>query len=101
MHTSASRNHNSTQGRVTAMSQRRTIIGLCMLSALAFSATAAQSASAATKSLTVFTCKVPTGKEFDEKRVDGVAFKDEHCKEESGSGTFRHVTVPAETTTEI
>jgi hypothetical protein len=68
-----------------------------MLCALAFSAIAAQGANAEVKGVTVFTCKVPSGSDV----AVGEAFTDEHCKEKSGAGTFRHVVVAEGTTTEI
>lgn len=75
------------------MTGRRAILGLCMLCALAFSAVAAQSASAITGT-TAFTCKgvTPgTGK-----------FKAAHCKPtDAGTGNFEHVAVAENTTTDI
>jgi hypothetical protein len=79
------------------MTGRRTIVGLCMLCALAFSAIAAQSASAVTKGTTAFTCKeVATGTGH---------FKKAHCKpEDAGTGAtsnWDHVAIEKDTTTEL
>ncbi len=82
------------------MTGRRAIVGLCMLCALAFSAFAAQSASAVTKGTQVFTCKEPVPGDI----TIGPAFTtNSHCKEsdKNAAGKFRHVEVPEKTTTEI
>lgn len=81
------------------MTGRRAIVGLCMLCALAFSAFAVQSASAATKGLTLFTCKEPG---VGETGV-GTPFNKAHCKDADTdvNGKFRHVEVPQDTTTQI
>lgn len=81
------------------MKGRRTIVGLCMLCALAISAFAAQSAAAATKGTTAFTCKVPVAGETSV----GTPFTKEHCKDAdtSAGGTFRHVQFNQDTTTQI
>ncbi len=72
---------------------RKAIAGLCMLCALAFSAIAAQSASAVTGT-TAFTCKKVTP-------AGGTAgFKDAHCKEAvSTNAEYEHVAIPESTTT--
>ncbi len=77
------------------MTSRRTIVGLCMLCALAFSAFAAQGASAS-KGTTAFTCK--------KAEKGGAGFSKEHCTsaDQVGSGAkFEHVPVKEETTTEF
>lgn len=78
------------------MTGRRTILVLCLLCALAFSALAVQSASALTKGTTLFTCK---------KSVDGTGgkFHAAHCKDaDTGStGEWRHVAIAENTTTEL
>jgi hypothetical protein len=75
------------------MNGRRAVIGLCMLCALAFSAVAAQGASAA--GTTAYTCK--------KKSVEGGAgFSKEHCKTTDAVTTgakFEHVAIPVNTTT--
>jgi hypothetical protein len=74
---------------------RRAILGLCMLCALAFSAIAAQGASAVTGT-TAFTCKKVT------PAVETAGFKDEHCKEAvSSNANFEHVAFAQETTTKF
>ncbi|HEX5610847.1 MAG TPA: hypothetical protein VFX45_12240 [Solirubrobacterales bacterium] len=80
------------------MNGRRAVVGLCMLCALLVSALAAQGASAAgTKGTTAYTCTnsglgTPVGNKF----------KDAHCKEvDNTNGTFRHVEIAANTTTEL
>ena len=66
------------------MSVRRTIFGLCMLCALAFSAIAAQGASAAGQ--TAFTCVENAGeKDFTKAHCAPADFVG------SGKGTFGHV----------
>lgn len=76
------------------MIRRKGIVGLCLLCALAFSAIAAQGASAATKGTTVFTCK---------KSVAGVPpadFVKEHCKAgDIGTKEYGHVAVAENLTT--
>jgi hypothetical protein len=74
------------------MDGRRAIVGLCLLCALAFSAFAAESASAVTKGTTVFTCK---------KGTPAKGFSDEHCTKEAVSpeAKFEHVSVAENTTT--
>lgn len=75
------------------MNGRRAILGLLMCCALLASAFATQSASAASKGTTLFTCK-ETGA--------GGGFKKAHCKPgDAGSGNFSHVAVPENTTTDI
>jgi hypothetical protein len=75
------------------MTGRRTIAGLCMLCALGLSVFAAQSASAASKGTTLFTCK---------KTGPGGGFTKAHCKaSDAGSGEYSHVAISPETTTEI
>jgi hypothetical protein len=78
------------------MTGRRAIVGLCLLWALAFSAFAAQSASAATKGTTAFTCK-------ETSEGTGEKFSKAHCKQAdtSPSGKFRHVDVKEGTQTEV
>ena len=76
------------------MTGRRTIVGLCLLCALAFSAFAAQGASAATKGTTQFTCK--------EVAAGTGTFTKAHCKPgDAGKGDFSHVTVAENETTEL
>jgi hypothetical protein len=74
---------------------RRAIIGLSLLSALLFCAFAAQSASAATKSVntTMFTCVKTEVGDF----IDG------HCDTTGvpGKEQFSHVAIPNDTTTEV
>jgi hypothetical protein len=73
------------------MNRPRTIVGLYMLCALAFSAIPAQSATAASKGTTAFTCKAGAG-----------TFKTEHCvPSEPTGGTFGHVAIAQDTTTVI
>jgi hypothetical protein len=81
---------------------RRTIVGLCMLCALVFSALAAQGAAAATNGTTSFTCKA-----VGEGPIGTKGFKDEHCKEptENVAGQlsnvkFEHVAIAENITTE-
>jgi hypothetical protein len=75
------------------MNGRRAILGLLVCCALLASALAAQSASAASKGTTLFTCK-ETGA--------GGSFTKSHCKPgDAGSGKFSHVEVPENTTTDI
>jgi hypothetical protein len=77
------------------MNGRKATIGLCMLCALAFSAFAAQSASAV--GTTGFTCK-------RKAVVGGVGFSAPHCKaaDAVGSGAeYEHVVVPQSTTTKV
>lgn len=69
------------------MNRRQAIVGLGMLCALAFSAFAAQSASAA--GTTAYTCK-----------QTGTGFTDAHCKT-AGSGSFGHVAIGPTTSTEV
>lgn len=64
-----------------------------MLCALAFSAFAAQSAAAATKGTTAFTCK---------EVATGAQFSDAHCKTAKAGGSgFAHVAIAQGTTTKI
>ncbi len=82
------------------MTGHRTIVGLCMLCALALSAIAAQGASAATNGTTVFTCKEPGPGDI----TIGTAFTtNSHCKDTDTNAAekFRHVEVPEKTKTEI
>lgn len=81
------------------MTRRKAIFGICMLCALAFSAFSAQGASAATLGTTVFTCKEPVAGDV----AVGTPFNKAHCKDSDTDplGKFRHVEVPANTTTEI
>jgi hypothetical protein len=77
------------------MTGRRSIIGLCLLCAFAFSAFAAQSASAAIAGTTAFTCK---------KLGPGHNFTKAHCKEgdfSAGKGEYEHVAFKEGTTTTI
>jgi len=77
------------------MSGRRAMVGLCMLCAFAFSAFAVQSASAATKGTTLFTCV---------KEEGGAGFSREHCAPGDAVTTgakFKHVPVAENTTTEV
>ncbi len=86
---------------------RKTVVGICILCALVFSALGAQGAHAETKGTTLFTCKKPTAKEIEEGRVDGEKFSKAHCKDKVGdsdtspTGEFRHVTFAENTTTEL
>ncbi|HSS33844.1 MAG TPA: hypothetical protein VLL27_11240 [Solirubrobacterales bacterium] len=76
------------------MTIRRTIVGLCMLCALAASAFAAQGAVA--KGTTAFTCK--------KTEKGGAGFSKAHCKaaDAVGSGAaYEHVAIAPGTTTEI
>lgn len=79
------------------MSAQKVIVGLCMLCALALSTMTVQSASAATKGTTLFTCKA--------KAVEGGAgFSKEHCTKGdavSSGAKFEHAAVAEGTTTEI
>jgi hypothetical protein len=72
------------------MDGHRTIRCVCILCALVFSICAAQSANAAT---TAFTCK-------DLKEAAG-DFSDPHCKQASAGGSFKHIEIPPNTTTEL
>jgi hypothetical protein len=77
------------------MIARRAVVGLSLLSALAFCAFAAQSASAAKSTFTtLYTC-VPVVKTGD--------FVDEHCDTTGvpGKENFAHKVIPTKTTTEI
>jgi hypothetical protein len=80
------------------MIKRRSIIGLCVLCACAFSAFAVQSAAAASNGTTAFTCKAVTP-------AGGTAgFSKEHCKATdavSSEAKFEHFAIPANTTTKI
>lgn len=67
------------------MNIRKTIAGLCMLSALCISAFAAQSASAAT---TAFTCS---------KSVTTKTFSDAHCTKGTGSKEYGHTSFAGKT----
>jgi hypothetical protein len=75
---------------------RKAAVGLCMLSALALSAFAAQGA-AASKGTTGFTCKEVKG------TPGTVGFKDAHCKEaaEGEVVKYEHFAIPQDTNTEI
>jgi hypothetical protein len=80
---------------------RRSVIGLCVLCALALSAFAAQSASAASNGTTLFTCtKTPVA-------PVGEKFSAEHCRDKSGAsdtsptGAWRHDPIAENLTTEI
>lgn len=71
---------------------RKSIIVLCMLSALAVCAAMAQSAVAATNGTTAFTCRNVGG---------GLAnFNSEHCVPGSGPGNFEHIAISELTVTE-
>jgi hypothetical protein len=72
------------------MNGRKAVVGLCMLCALVFSAFAAQSASAVTKGTTAYTCVKGAGN-----------FLTEHCVVGETGGTYGHVEIPKDTTTEI
>jgi hypothetical protein len=73
------------------MTARKTIVGLCMLCALVFSAFAAQGASAATKGTTAFTCVSGAG-----------TLRGQHCLTTgTASATFGHVAIAENTTTEL
>lgn len=74
---------------------RGTVLGIRVLFALALSAFVAQSAGAAILGTTAFTCGAI-------KEESGV-FRDTHCKEKAGAGegTFSHVAIEQETTTEV
>lgn len=77
------------------MTGRRAAVGLVLLCAFAFSAIAAQSASAEpAKNTTAFTC-VENGGQKD--------FEDAHCDKKviAGQGKFGHVPIPLNQTTEI
>lgn len=79
------------------MTARRTIIGICMLCAMALSAVAAQSAAAVTGT-TAFTCKAVT------PAAGTAGFSKEHCRPSDAVSTnanFEHVAVAQDTTTEI
>lgn len=77
------------------MIDRRTILGLCTLCALVFSAIGAQGASAVSGT-TAFTCKKVT------PAAGTAGFKDEHCKEAvSSNANFEHVAIAQETTTKF
>ena len=73
------------------MTGRRAVVGLCMLCALAFSAIAAQAASA--ESTTAYKCKVPA--EGDE--AIGGAFTAPHCITRNPEGNYPHVKIAANT----
>jgi hypothetical protein len=80
------------------MRKQKVIAGLCLLSALALSALAAQSASAATKGTTLFTCKKVT------PAVGTAGFSKAHCKAEdavSSNAEYEHFPIAENTTTEI
>lgn len=79
------------------MTKYRTIVGLCMLCALAIGAFAAQGAVAATKGTTAFTCK-------KKNEAGGAGFSKAHCK--SGDATasgaaYEHVAFAEGITTEL
>jgi hypothetical protein len=76
---------------------RKSIIGLCMLCALAISALAAQSASAVLTGTTGFTCKQVKGGETSE-------FGKGHCKKadtQHSTGGWNHVAIANDVTTEL
>lgn len=76
------------------MLRTRAIVGICVLSAIAFSAVAVQGATGAIKGTTGFTCK-------EKKEAGGVGFADAHCREAIGSGAkFEHVAIAENVTTE-
>lgn len=77
------------------MTGRKTIIGICLLCALPFSATAAQSAAAATKGTTAFTCQ--------DAATGAGHFKGAHCKPgDAGTGAnWDHVAISESFTTEF
>ena len=80
------------------MTGRRAIIGLCMLSALVFSAIAAQSATAVETGTTAFTCVKVT------KAVGTAGFSKEHCKPGnavSSNAEWEHKKFKPNTTTKI
>jgi hypothetical protein len=70
------------------MTGYRTIVGLCMLCALAFSAIAAQGTAAVTKGTTAFTCK-----------EGGSGFSTAHCAPGQTGTAFGHVAVAENTNT--
>jgi len=88
--------HTTTRGN-QVIGRKAAVIGLALLSALFFTALAAQSASAAfvkAKNTTAFTCVKGGGKKD---------FKDPHCDEkvEINTGEYGHVAIPNDETTEI
>ncbi len=77
--------------------KRRATIGLCMLCALAFSAFAAQSASAVFSGTTAFTCK-------EKPEPGGAGFSKAHCKEAdkvASGAKYEHVPIANDTTTDL
>jgi hypothetical protein len=64
-----------------------------MLLSLALVAVAADTAAGATLGTTAFTCRNVGG--------GSQAFKDPHCKENTGSGNFAHISIAEGTTTEV
>jgi hypothetical protein len=73
------------------MTRRRAIAGLCMLCALALSATVVQSAGATTNGTTAFTCVKGAG-----------TLKGEHCLTTGGApAEYGHVAIAGNTTTEV
>jgi len=76
--------------RVIQMIGRRAVIGLSLLSALAFSAVAATGAMAETKTATAFTC-------VKNAEPGGAGFSKEHCAEGdavASGAQFKHVEIP-------
>lgn len=75
------------------MTGRKAIVGLCLLCALAFSAIAAQSAAAASKGTTAFTCV---------KNAAPEDLRGEHCLTTGvAAKEYGHVAIKENTTTEI
>jgi hypothetical protein len=76
------------------MSGRRTVVGLCMLCALAFTGSATESAFAFTNGTTAFTCR--------DVGTNNGTFKKAHCKvADAGTGNFEHVAIAQSTRTEV
>ncbi|HET7444296.1 MAG TPA: hypothetical protein VFJ57_06530 [Solirubrobacterales bacterium] len=75
------------------MNGHRSVVGLCLLCALAFSAFAAQFAAAATNGTTAFTCK---------NEGPGHAFSKAHCAPaDAVGGEYEHVAIPEGTSTQV
>jgi hypothetical protein len=74
------------------MNGRRVIAGLCLLSALLAGVITVQSATAATKGTTVFTCVSTAASK---------TFATEHCKQGQGGSAFGHTAVSQATSTHI
>jgi hypothetical protein len=73
---------------------RKAVVGMALLSALVFSAFAAQSASAVTTGRTAWTCKE------EPKPVKVRAHSDAHCTTQVGEGLFSHVEIEEKKTTD-